>query len=144
MKKSYSFLFLWLGWFPFSRMAWILESLITRGMNVGNPLWHTNYTMRLLCWKFEFESTCFHLSLLQKMTLISWGGMTRGNISSMFQLDLKKKHNTISILCFLVPTTAFKTKPQTKKKINMRHNRKHWTTKCKCNMHNLQVISARF
>jgi hypothetical protein len=47
---------------------------------------------------------------------IGWGGMTRGDISSMFQFNFKKKNNTLSILWFLVPTIAFKTKPQNKKR----------------------------
>jgi hypothetical protein len=76
---------------------------------------------------------------------IGWGGMTRGDILSMFQLDLKKKDDTLFILCFLVPTIAFKTKPQNKtKKLTCDKIKNIETIECKCNVHNLQVISTRF
>jgi len=73
-----------------------------------------------------------------------WGGTTRGNISSMFQFDLKKKDNTLSILCFLVPTITFKTKPQNNFFLTCDTIKNIETIECKCNVHNLQVISTRF
>jgi hypothetical protein len=50
--------------------------------------------MRLLCWKLEFDSTWLPLKLTSKDNM-GLGKMTRGDISSAFRLNLKKKrqHN---------------------------------------------------
>jgi hypothetical protein len=132
-----------LGWFPFSRITWILESLIARGINVGNPLWHTNWTMGLLCWKFEFENTCFHLSSPQKMALVEVGWQEE-TYYRCFNLTWNRKDNTLSILCFLVPTIAFKTKPQNDFFLTCDTIKNIEMIKCKCNVHNSQVISTNF
>jgi hypothetical protein len=82
-------------------------------INVGNPLGDANCTMGLLHWKSKFNSTLLPLEFVLEDE-IDQGGMTRGNISSMFWLNWKKGY-MLSILCFLVIAITFKTKLQNKK-----------------------------
>jgi len=82
-------------------------------INVGNPPRHVNCTMGLLHWKSKFDSTLLPLEFVLEDE-IDQGGMTRGDISSIFG-SIRKKGNILSILCFLVIAIAFKGKLQNTK-----------------------------
>jgi len=83
-------------------------------MSVNNPPGHTNYyTMRLLCWKLEFDSTWLPLKLTSKDNM-GLGKMTRGDISSAFRLNLKKKGNTTSIILHFLIGTITQQNPKSK------------------------------
>jgi hypothetical protein len=64
---------------------------------VGNPLGQTNYTARLLQFKLGLNLTLLPFELIAKNGIgLGLGGITRGEMSSRFLLDLKKLDNTMS------------------------------------------------
>ncbi len=64
---------------------------------MGNPLGQTNYTARLLQFKLGLNLTLLPFELIAKNGIgLGLGGITRGEMSSRFLLDLKKLDNTMS------------------------------------------------
>jgi hypothetical protein len=68
-------------------------------MKVGKLARHTNYTTRLLCFDFEFDATLLSFELASKEGIAkNLGGITKKNLLSGLQLDLKKKGRTMLVI----------------------------------------------
>jgi hypothetical protein len=69
--------------FLFGKTRTSNKSCAIGGMNVGKPLGHTNYTTRLMCLDFEFDSTLLPLEFaLEDSFARNLSGITKGEASS--------------------------------------------------------------
>lgn len=99
-----------------------------------------NCTMGLLHWKSKFDSTLFPFEFILEDE-IDQGGMTRGDISSMFWFNLKKRQHIfyfmLSNRCHYIQNKA----PKHKIVGTCGTIKSTKTTKCKTSVHNLQVTT---
>jgi hypothetical protein len=98
--------------------------------------------MGLLHWKSKFDSTLLSLEFVLEDE-IDQGGMIRGNISSMFWLNLKRRQHTICFVhsshCHYIQSKA----PKHKIVGTCGTIKSTKTTECKTSVHSLQVMTTR-
>jgi hypothetical protein len=78
--------------FSFGKTLISDRSGVIGGKKVDKPLGHTNCTTRLLHFDSKFDATLLSLKLASKEGITTnLGGITKKDLSSGLQLDLKKK-----------------------------------------------------
>ncbi len=97
------------GLFSSFGKTWILNrSGVVGGVKVGKPPKHTNCTIRLLCFDSKFDATLLLFKFVSKEVIArNLSGITKKDLSSGLQLDLKKKGKTmLATLQFTFPVEA--------------------------------------